>query len=215
VPLFTPDWQPLINSAQGVEALTTLQRQMSKYAPKGILAWDNPDASNAFLNGDVAVLEGWPDFIQDMIQDPSKSKVVDKWAIAPYPERGTGNFTEHNVVVFKNTTNPNAAFEWATYISSPAQARRSVLQYNVSVARKSIYSDAAVVKKYPYLPSTAAVFDRGKPFTPNVPQWLELFLDLGTGISNALAGKASPKAALDNVASQWQKSIKQAPLSFK
>ena len=41
-PLLTSDWQPLINGESGVAALTLLKEHGDKYAPPGLLAWDNP-----------------------------------------------------------------------------------------------------------------------------------------------------------------------------
>jgi multiple sugar transport system substrate-binding protein len=213
-PLFTPDWQPLINSDKGLKALTMLKDHMAKYSPPGILAWDNPDASNAFLNGDVAVLEGWASFIVPSLQDPTKSKVVDKWAIGPYPENGTGNFVQHNAVILNTSKNPDAAFQFITSFTNPDAALRNLSEFKAPAARKSAWSDPTVVSEQPYLPQEAAVLDRGRPFTPNVPQWLELFLAVGENVSAALSGKAEPQAALDNIASKWKDSIAQAPLSF-
>ncbi len=213
-PLFTPDWQPLINSAKGFKALTMLQDHMKKYSPPGILAWDNPDASNAFLNGDVAVLEGWASFIVPSLQDPNASKVVDKWAIAPYPENGTGNFVQHNAVILNTTKNPDAAFQFINSFTNPDAAKRNLAEFKAPSARKSAWSDPALVASQPYLPQEAAVLDRGRPFTPNVPQWLELFLAVGDNVSATLSGKAEPQAALDAIAAKWTDLIAQAPLSF-
>ena len=93
----------------GVAALTQLYDEMQAYAPPGILGWDNPDASNAFLNGEVAVLEGWASFILPMLDDPDASQVVGNWNVAPYPENGTGNFTQHNFAIFNTSQNQQAA----------------------------------------------------------------------------------------------------------
>jgi multiple sugar transport system substrate-binding protein len=213
-PLFTPDWQPLINSPKGLKALNMLKDHMTKYSPPGILAWDNPDASNAFLNGDVAILEGWASFVLPSLDDPTKSKVAGKWAIAPYPENGTGNFVQHNAVILKTSPNPDAAFQFISSFTSPDAAKRNLSEFKAPAARKSVWSDPDVVASQPYLPQEAAVLDRGRPFTPNVPQWLELFLAVGDNVSAALAGKAESQAALDAIASKWKDLIAQAPLDF-
>jgi multiple sugar transport system substrate-binding protein len=212
--LLTPEWKPLINSEKGVKAAQMLLDYSKKYAPPGVLAWDNPDASNAFLNGDAAVLEGWGGFILGSINDPAKSKVVDKWAIGPYPEKGTGNATQHNMVIFKQSKNPQAAFDFMAYATNPAAQKQSVLQFGIDAARASLYTDAEVVAKKPYLPDYAKVLEAGKPFTPGVPQWLEMFIGLAEGMSAILSEKSSPKDGMDEVAKKWEELIKQAPLSF-
>ncbi|MCB0108973.1 MAG: extracellular solute-binding protein, partial [Caldilineaceae bacterium] len=192
-PLMTPDWQPLINSEKGVTALTMLKEHMANYAPPGILAWDNPEAANAFLSGQVAVMEGWGSFILPSLNDPAKSQVVDRWGIAPYPESGTGNVVQHNIVMLNTSQNKEAAFDLMAFLSDPAHAKAGVLEYNMDPARKTVYTDEEVVAERPYMPNYATVLEAGKPFTPGVPQWLEMFIAVGEGASKALSDQATPQ----------------------
>lgn len=214
-PLMTPDWQPLINGEQGVWALEMLKEHKENYTPDGILAWDNPDASNAFLNGDTAVLEGFGAFILPNLDDPEESNVVGDWKITGYPEGGTGNVTQHNMVIFNTSQYPEAAFEFMAYCTDQERQKRGALEYNLDPTRTAIYEDPEVVEARPYMPDQAEVLRAGKPFTPGVPQWLELFIALGEGASLALSGEASPQEALDETASKWEQSIAQAPLDFE
>lgn len=213
-PLLSTDWQPLINSEKGVRALTMLRDMVERYAPPGVLGWDNPDAANAFLNGDVAVLEGWGAFILDKISDPSQSRVVDKWAIGPYPEGGTGNVVQHNAVIFKHSQNQDAAFEFLTFITSNEAQKQGVLDFGMDPAIESLYNDPEVVAKRSYMPDYATVLKAGKPVFPSVPQWLEMFIGLAEGLSAALARQKEPQTALDEVAAKWRDLIAQNPLDF-
>ncbi|MBV7335088.1 substrate-binding domain-containing protein [Chloroflexi bacterium TSY] len=214
-PLMTPDWQPLINGEKGVKALTMLKDHMTNYAPPGILAWDNPEAANAFLAGDVAVMEGWGAFILPSLNDPDKSNVVDNWSIAPYPENGTGNVVQHNVVMLKTSQNKEAAFDLMAHLSNPANAKAGALDFGMDPARKTVYTDDDVVAARPYMPKYATVLEAGKPFTPGVPQWLEMFISVGEGASKALSEQATPQEALDEIAAKWVELIEQNPLDFE
>ena len=213
--LFTPDWQPLINGAEGVKALTMLKDHMINYTPPGILAWDNPEAANAFLAGDVAVMEGWGAFILPSLNDPEKSKVVDNWGIAPYPENGTGNVVQHNIVMLKTSQNKEAAFDLMAHLSNPDAAKSGALDFGMDPARKTVYTDDDVVAARPYMPEYATVLEAGKPFTPGVPQWLEMFISVGEGASKALSDQATPQEALDEIAAKWVELIEQNPLDFE
>ncbi len=213
--LFTPDWQPLINGESGVAALSLLKKHMTDYAPPGLLAWDNPDAANAFLAGDVAVNEGWAGFILPALDDPEKSKVMGNWAIAPYPEGGTGNFVQHNIVMMKTAENKQAAFDLMAALSNPQRAKEGVLEYGMTAARKSVFSDPDVVAAKPFFPDYSDVLSRGRPFTPGVPQWLEMFIGLAEGASSALSDQATPQEALDQVAEGWLELLAQNPLDFE
>lgn len=210
VPLLTPDWKPLINGSEGVKAVTMMLDALKKYAPPGMLGWDNPDASNAFLNGDVAVLEGWSSFIMPSLEDPNKSKVMGKWSVAQFPEKGTGNLTQHNMDIFKASKNVDAAFEYIAYCTGLETSKRVILEFKEETPRAVTWSDPDVLKAQPYLPEVAKQYAVGKPFTPGLAQWLELFVALAEGLSSAMSEQATPQAALDATAKKWTDSINQA-----
>jgi ABC-type glycerol-3-phosphate transport system substrate-binding protein len=213
--LLTEDWKPQVNSEIGVAALQDLYDAMKKAAPPGILAWDNPDASNAFLNGDVAVLEGWASFILPSLDDPAKSKVVGKWSVAKYPENGTGNFTQHNFAIFNTSKNIDAAFDYMAYCTGPGNAMDLLTNYKEESPRKTVWQDPAVLEKQPYLKAVVEAYDVGRPFTPGLAQWLELFTGLGEGLSAAMSDQQKPQDALNDVASKWDEAIQQAPPDWK
>ncbi len=210
--LLSPDWKPLINGEDGVAALTQLYDEMKAYSPPGILGWDNPDASNAFLNGDVAVLEGWASFILPMLDDPEG--LQDRWAtgsVAPYPENGSGNFTQHNFAIFNTSQNQQAAFDYIAYCTGMETAQAVLTEYNEETPRKAIWLEPATLEAQPYLSAVVDSYDVGKPFTPGLPQWLELFIGLGEGLSSAMSDQSSPQDALNDVADKWSELIEQAP----
>ncbi len=213
-PLMTPDWTPLINSEKGVKAVDMMLDALENYAPPGMLGWDNPDASNAFLNGDVAVLEGWASFILPSLEDPTKSKVMGKWSVAQFPEDGTGNLTQHNMDIFKASKNVDAAFEYIAYCTGLETSKRLMLEFKEESPREVTWGDPEVLKTAPYLPEVAKQYAVGKPFTPGLAQWLELFIALAEGLSSAMSEQATPQVALDATAKKWTEAINQAKPDF-
>ena len=209
--LLSADWQPQVNSKEGVAALQALHDAMIEYAPPGILAWDNPDASNAFLNGDVAVLEGWASFILPSLDDPDASEVVGKWSVAKYPGNGTGNFTQHNFAIFNTSQNIDAAFDYMAYCTGPETALPLLNEFKEESPRKTVWTDPAVAEEQPYLATVVEAYDVGRPFTPGLAQWLELFIGLAEGLSSAMSDQKSPQDALNDVAANWETVIAQAP----
>jgi ABC-type glycerol-3-phosphate transport system substrate-binding protein len=101
------------------------------------------------------------------------------------------------------------------YISTPEAAKTGVLDFDIDAARQTIYNDPDVVAELPYMPAYATVLEAGKPFTPGVPQWLEMFLAVGEAASKALSDQATPQEALDEAASKWEELIAQNPLDFE
>ena len=77
--------------------------------------------------------------------------------------------------------------------------------------RKAVWLEPTTLEEQPYLSAVVDSYDVGKPFTPGLPQWLELFIGLGEGLSAAMAEEKSPQDALDDVADKWSELIEQAP----
>ena len=208
-PLLSPEWEPLVNSENGLAAMNALIRHKA-FASPGVLAWDNPEASQAFLNGDAAVLEGWGSFVLPGLNDPDVSKIGDNWAIAPYPEGGTGNFVQHNGIIFDASQNAQAAFDYLAYVTGRESALTSMQKFTVNSAREELWSDPAVTGDDPWRPGYAAVINNGKPITPGLPQWLDIFIGVMENASAAMAGTATPEEAVAQMAAKWEASIAQA-----
>ena len=213
-PNISKDWKVLIANDTGVKAATMLYDFYKKYTPQGMLAWDNPDGCNAFKAGDIVVLESWPGFCLEGFE-ASDSKVKGKWSMSPYPEGGSGNYVEHNMVILKKSKNPDAAFEFIAYCTDLTRSKRSAIEFKVDPAREAVYDDSEVKSKSPWMPAYKNVLNAGLVPFFGIPYWLEMFIALAEGLSTILAEKATPKAALSDVAAKWEKLIKDSPLNFE
>ena len=67
------------------------------------------------------------------------------------------------------------------------------------------------LEEQPYLATVVEAYDVGRPFTPGLAQWLELFIGLAEGLSAAMSEQKSPQDALNDVAANWTTVIAQAP----
>jgi len=213
-PNLSKDWKPLINNEIGVKAATMLYDFYKKYTPQGMLAWDNPDGCNAFTAGDIVVLESWPGFCLAGFEGEG-SKVKGNWSMSPYPEGGSGNYVEHNMVILKKSKNPDAAFEFIAYCTDLTRSKRSAIEFAVDPARTAVFDDADVKKASPWMPAYKNVMNAGLVPFFGIPYWLEMFIALAEGLSTILAETATVKQALDNVAAKWEKLIQDNPLDFE
>jgi multiple sugar transport system substrate-binding protein len=215
--LFDAGWNPRINGEQGVHALEMYRRQATNYSPPGFQAWEYSDAVNAFLNGDVVVHEGWPEVVLPWLNDPSKNKAVgNHWGAAPYPERGAAQLVQHNLILFKTSKNPKAAFDFMAYSTNKERARAIITQYRVDSPRKDVWqeilpSDPVARKLFP---GWSQAMSAARPFARPLPQWLELYIPLGEAVTTTVAGKKTPKDALDECAKRWRDSINKAKPNF-
>lgn len=214
--LLSEDWRPLISGDEGVSALEMYVRQVQQFAPPGVQAWELTDAGNAFFQGDAVVCENWPEIMLPGLTDPSKSTIGENWMPAAFPEGGTGNLTQHSLMIMKSTSNPDAAFDFVAHCTAPEQAERQITEFRSDSARQEVWGevhddDPALRKFFPVWGEQMAL---ARPFAPGLPQWLELFIALGEGVSKAMAGERTAKEALDEVAETWTRAIAQARPEF-
>jgi trehalose/maltose transport system substrate-binding protein len=215
-PLLTPDWQPNINNENGVLALEMLKNTFDNYTPPGVLGWDNPDAGAAFANGLCATYEGWTGNVLTYLQDPSENKIGDNWAVASYPEGGTGNMTDNSFAIMRSTKNPDAAFEFIAEFTSLENSKRWAIDYALESPIRAIYDDPEVQAAQPWFEGYKEALDVAKPAFWRLPQWVELFIPTGEVVSQYLSGEVTdPQAALDRLASTWEDAIRMAPPDFE
>jgi hypothetical protein len=70
--------------------------------------WDIPTHMNAVLSGELAQSEVWPSFIRADARDPSKSQIVDRWALTPFP--GPSELSLWNLAIPQ--TSPRQDLAW-------------------------------------------------------------------------------------------------------
>ena len=103
----------------------------------------------------------------------------------------------------------------ATPARTPESSTTTGFVPDIASPRISAWTDPAVASVQPYLATVVEAYEVGRPFTPGLPQWLELFIGLAEGLSSALSDQRSAKDALDDTAKKWETSIKQAPPDWK
>ena len=110
----------------------------------------------------------------------------------------------------KGGQNQEWAFEFIQMACNKKWMARSMLLDNAP-PRISVLNDPEMVKKFGWAPVAAEALKTAK-LDPREAIWPTLELQLRTGISAVLLGQQTAKAALDQVASDWQRSLRRAGL---
>ena len=220
-PVFSPDWKPLIHSDKGVAAMEMLKRQISRYGPPGmsqtpdLMTWDGARALQEFLDGKIAVLElageGDISLVSRKLQDPTQSKVRDKWSIGLYPGSGAMPMTYHTMSIFKHSKHPEAAFEFIAHCTGAEGARRLHLEYGENSPRRSVMTSAEAIDRDPYVPGRVAALERAIPPTVPLAQWMDFQSALWEAVQFSFLGFLPVKTALTRAARKWSQLLEQAP----
>ncbi len=206
-PLCDKDWRPLFNNAEGVKAIELL-REGLQYAPEGMPGWGIPEHKNAVLSGEVAQGELWPSFIRADARDPSKSKIVDKWALTPFP--GPSELSAWNLAIPNTSQKQDLAWEWIKMYTSAENARRFADEYGIGSPQIETWSDPDLVAKYPEYPAILAAIQAGKPIW-RIPQFPAAWDILQKELEKTVYQNADPQGTLDTIAEEWNKLLDSNP----
>lgn len=200
-------WQPRLNSAVGVRSLEMFI-EMFRYAPPGSQRLGIEEANAAFLQGRGAMYLAWPTLIWAQMQDTNLCKVAGRVAAAPIPG-GRPQLSAWSVGINRACRDPEAAFAWICFLVNEANTRRMLLDYGKGSPRASTYRDAECRGKVFYLDPLLQGLEGSVPrFRISSSQELCDYLD--TQISEAIAGRVTPQAALDRANAKWRSTLEGA-----
>ena len=201
--VFDDQWRPRFNDAKGVAALKFLQEVVAT-GPAGIPGFGQGEANTAFLQGQAAMYLDSTS-LAGVIKDPTRSKIVDKvsWALHPAGTRRASQSGGLGLTIPKNAKNPEAAFLLMQWLTSKAQDK-AVTRLGGAPMRNSTLGDVDMVRQYPeFIVFREALKYSNPDWRPIIAVWDKINVQaLGVGISEALTGKKTAEAALNDLVPQ-------------
>lgn len=209
--VFDEQWRPRFNDKVGVEALKFLQEVVAT-GPAGIPGYGQGESNTAFLQGQAAMYLDSTS-LAGLVNDPAKSKVVGNvsWALHPMGVRRASQSGGLGLAIAKNAKNADAAFLLMQWLTSKAQDK-AVTAAGGAPARNSTLSDVDMVRKYPEFITFKEALKYSNPdWRPIIPVWDKINVQaLGVGISEALTGKKTAEAALNDMVPQVTQIMREA-----
>jgi N,N'-diacetylchitobiose transport system substrate-binding protein len=192
-------WTSAMNSPQAVKAIQFYTDFYKEgLTPKASIGWEEPDAQEAFINGDIAMLVagGWT--YNSIIQ--TKPELKSKIGTALEPAGPSGKDTAFaggsHLVVFKESKNLDAANEFVDFMLEPANLNKftseiGFLPGTVAGIKESGYLDDPVRK-----PFAEQLLEHSAVYPPS-PRWgaLEGANIFDGVIQNVMKGKETPEQA--------------------
>lgn len=209
--VFDEQWRPRFNDKAGVEALKFLQEVVAT-GPAGIPGYGQGESNTAFLQGQAAMYLDSTS-LAGLVNDPTKSKVVGNvsWALHPMGTRRASQSGGLGLAIAKNAKNADAAFLLMQWLTSKAQDK-AVTAVGGAPMRTSTLGDADMVRKYPEFITFKEALQYSNPdWRPIIPVWDRINVQaLGVGISEALTGKKTAEAALNDMVPQVTQIMREA-----
>jgi multiple sugar transport system substrate-binding protein len=200
------DWTPALNTAKAVQA-TEWVKQMAQYAPPDFLniAWD--DEARRFAQGEAAMTFTWFGR-ESFFSDPTKSKIVGKYAAGPWPSAPglspRNSFGGWVLGLPAQISPERAEIAWRFvrwYTSAPVE-RLLIENGNIDFPRISLIQDAELQQAHPVFKTVLELVDQDAFkawIRAPVPEFVALADSLGTTMQDMLIDAMTPQEACDKV----------------
>jgi multiple sugar transport system substrate-binding protein len=215
------DFTPTVESPENLAALTAFL-DLYKNSPPEAVNYNWFDAGMRFAKGDIGMFYWWTPYFylcrKDGYMSGKDSIIADKIGIVPIPHSDKPQVVSIGGWSLGMTANSAAQDEAWQFIkwATSAKAQKAMGLYDKygyqfsDFARRSLYSDADMLKIYPYLPAQLAAIEKGngKISRPAVPTYTTLESIYGLNLNKTLTGELTPEKALKETAGLWTNVLK-------
>ena len=183
-----------------------------KVVPPDAMTWEYDEIVVGGQTDRYAMCETFAPY-GTLINDPKLSKTGGKWVWDTVPGQTDKSQSRtwvdgHFLAVPKYTRNKDWALAFIQMACSKDWMQRSMIRGNAP-PRGSVLRDPEMVERIGWPPVAAAAIETGIPTLAN-PAFGALDLSLRAGLSQAILGQKPPKQALDDVATDWHRSLRRA-----
>lgn len=194
------NWNPTLNSAAGVAALTAYREALQKFSPPGSESYCFDEGFNVLAQGKAYSLQTF-NIMFAGFEDPESSKVVGKVAITPNP--GGGLNGAWGWAIPKSSPNKEAAWKFLKWVESYEIAKKRALLGGAPTQTK-IFVDPDVVAARSYYPILGEILAGAQQF-PVFTYTTQLVEEMGRELNLAATGEKDIKEALDASAEAFRK----------
>ncbi len=197
--LVTKDGKYGLDREKAVAAMNKLN-SLLQYNPEGALGFNFQAGNAVFLAGKAATMVGWPSFIRADADNPEKSQVVGKWALANFPGPGFPMVSAWNMFISEYSQNPDAAWEWIKAYANQENGTAWMAEYGIGSPFKATYEDPELVANFGYFyPAQARNLDKAKSLPWVFPAFEAFFRNQG----DFHQGTITAEEMLDRVQAEW------------
>jgi multiple sugar transport system substrate-binding protein len=198
----TAEGKPGLDSTQAATGIGDLAAAVADATvPKAALGWDDQEAASAFTDGDLVFLRGWSSTWHAAQAIGGSSKVAGRVGVAALvvPSGvGVPTLGGSQLAISANARNKATAQDLIRWLTSEEIQRQALTSGALAPVRESLYSEAALVKRQPYLATVAAAIKAARA-RPVMLRYPELSTAVQEAIFPVLQGKAEVAKVLPDL----------------
>jgi multiple sugar transport system substrate-binding protein len=195
-----------VNSPESKAGLSKLVDAFkSGNIPQQAITYQEEQGRQAFENGQLLFLRNWP-YVYNLAKTDGSSKVKDTFGIAPLPGKdgpGASSLGGHNVAMSVYSKHKATALDFMKFMTSAETEKFYATQGSLAPVLSSLYSDADLTAKLPYLPTLLTSIQNAVP-RPVTPFYPAVTKGIEDNAYAALKGDKSVDQALSDMQSALQ-----------
>jgi multiple sugar transport system substrate-binding protein len=177
---------------------------------KSSLSYEEESSAADFESGKLLFLNNWPFIYSQASQPGPGNNVVGKFGVAPLPGPdgpGSSSLGGANLAVSAYSRHQRTALAFIQYLTSLPEERQMLADSGFPPVWTALYSDPAMIKRFPYLPVVEQAILSAQP-RPSITNYGQASLAISSAVYQALTFKKSPQAALAEMAAQLTQIIR-------
>jgi multiple sugar transport system substrate-binding protein len=200
--------EAVIDSPENLAALEFMVKGVQDgIAANGVTTYMEEESRRYFESGRATFMRNWP---YAFALGEKAPKVKGKFAVAPFPEWEGGGTAAilggHNLVISQFSDNPGAALKLVDFVTSEEMQIMQFVEGSLAPVLTAAYDAPEVKKKYEWADELrdSVAQARSRPVSPVYPQISQAIYK---NVNEALAGRVSPKEALETAQSEMQSAL--------
>jgi ABC-type glycerol-3-phosphate transport system substrate-binding protein len=205
---YDENWNATINNSKSIEAIKYYMENVNQAAPKGALNFNLDDAFRVMSQGQAwsMITYNW---MLAALDDPEKSKVAGKVALAPMPE-GKSLAGGWGWGIAHNSSHKEEAWKFIKWVESLDIAKKRALNGGAPT-RSDVLLDPEVLAKYPHYKVVEEILAKSKP-VPEFQYSTQMVEIVGRELSLIGAEGKDPQTAMDEAAKELDELAEKAKL---
>jgi multiple sugar transport system substrate-binding protein len=200
-----------VDSPQAQAGLSFLVDGLKEgWIPKSSLNYEEESSWEDFESGKLLFLNNWPFVYSQASQKVPANKVYGKVGVALLPGLngpGSSSLGGANLAVSAFSKHQRTAIAFIRYLTDLPQDQQLFIDGGYPPVWTSLYSDPAMVKRFPYLPVVKQAILTAQP-RPSIVDYDQASLAISSSVYQALTGKKPPQAALSEMSQQLTQIIR-------